>query len=103
MIGNLVFAIIMAFCIGLNLAILFNQIDDGEPGRAIFTFIVLLLCGLSLGLNTTSVSRGLKHPKVEVREMPKIDTLTVIQGQDTTRTYILDFSQLPQPVKQLDL
>ena len=102
MIGDLVFAIVMAFCIGLNLAVLFNQIADDEPGRACFTFLVLVLCGLSLWLNTASVCRGLRHPRVQVEEMPKIDTLTVIHGQDTTSTYILDFSQLPQPVKQLD-
>ena len=99
----LAFVIILAICLGGEITILLDHLAHDEFLEADHTFILILIIILSLVLNTILVVRELNHynvKRVEVTELPQIDTLVTTHGQEFTKTYILDFTTLPQPPKK---
>ena len=103
MILDLVFAVLMGFFVGANIVILCAQIAEEDYRHAIFTFVVLVLCSLSLVMNTVSVARALKYPKIQSSEKPYMDSTFTMHGKDTTKVnYLFDFSQSTEAVKHID-
>lgn len=101
MLLSLFFVGLLGLCIGWNIDIAFDQAVEGNGKEFVFTVLIIILCAVSLWLNARTVTQGIKHPVIEVNEMPPIDTLTYIQGQDTTTTYLLDFTKVAEPVKHV--
>ena len=98
---SIFFIALLSFCLASCIDTIGEGRKEEDGGKIGFGVVTGIITAVSLILNVTCVSRELKHPKLQVNELPRIDTVIHIVNQDTTRTYILDFTQMEQPAKHV--
>ena len=82
MTGTIIWAVIMALFVGINIAVMFDSLGCENYGLAISSLLALMLCSISCVVYTKkAVDMSKQTPEViETRVLPKVDTVI------TTRT-----------------
>ena len=93
---TITFICLLSFCLAVCISRLATAIQDEEGARKIIPWLgTLLLCIGSLTLNIISLCNDIKHPRLEFKEFPQIDTLITTINSVSDTTYVLDLSEKP--------